>query len=389
MNLRSELEKHLEYATNLRRHFHQYPEIGWEEFNTAKTIREYLDSYGIPYEIVAETGTIATLKGKDEKAVIGMRCDIDALPITELNDVEYKSKNEGIMHACGHDSHIAMLLTAAKILSEHKDELECTIKFIFQPAEEKLNGALSMLESGLLDDLDTIIGMHIFPQIESGKVSVEAGPRFTAAAFMNIEVIGKSGHGAMPQYVVDPIYVGAKIVDGLQSIVSREVSPQEAAVVSICTFHSGSLPNIFDRVAKLSGTVRTFNNELRQELPKIIERIISNTCKAYRADYKLDYEMGVPATVNDARCSEIAKRAVINGLGEDKLAIFEKTPGGEDFSYYLEKFPGVYAFVGCRNEEKDCAYSLHHEKFNIDESSMMSGVGFYIQYMLEFLHDQK
>lgn len=383
MDVKKEIENNREYAVKLRRYFHRYPELSWEEVNTAKRIRKELDQMGIPYVKVAETGTVATLKGRSDRPVVGLRCDIDALPIKEIKDLEYKSCHEGVMHACGHDSHITMLLTAAKILSENRDKLDCTVKFIFQPAEEVMGGAEKMLASRELDDLDTVAGMHIFPFLKSGTISVEAGPRYTSAGFMNIKIIGRSGHGAMPQYVVDPIYVGAKVVDALQSIASRETNPVDTVVVSVCTFHSGKLANIFDQTAELSGTIRTFNPELRKELPAMIERIARNTCRAYRADYEFEYIPGVPATINDERCSRIAEESVRKILGQEGLVTYTRTPGGEDFAYFLERFPGVYAFVGCGNEEKDCCYSLHHERFDLDEEGMLAGAAFYVQYLLD------
>ena len=331
---------------------------------------------------------VAIIRGDREKPVIGLRCDIDALPIREVKDLPYKSENPGVMHACGHDSHITMLLTAAKVLCEHRDELHCTVKLFFQPAEEAMSGALKVLESGLADDLDTVAGMHIFPYLPAGTISVEAGPRYTSAGFMKIKIIGKSGHGAMPQFLVDPIYVGCKVVDGLQSLVSREVNPNDTVVVSICTFHSGSLPNIFDQTAELTGTVRTFNPELAKELPAMIERVIKNTCAAYRADYEFDYYLNIPATVNDARCSALAEKSVRKLLGEKGLVKYPKAPGGEDFAYFLERTPGVYAFVGCRNEEKDCVYSLHHDHFDLDEEGMLCGAAFYVQYLLDAQEEQ-
>ena len=383
MKVIEEVKKYQDYAVSMRREFHKHPELSLKEVETAKRIRAELTKMEIPYEEVAGTGTIATLKGKKEHPVIGLRCDIDALPIHEVKDLSFRSENEGVMHACGHDGHISMLLTAAKVLSEHRDELECTVKFIFQPAEENMNGAKKVLASGKVGKLDTVAGMHIFPQLPCGTISVDPGPRYTSAAFMNIKIIGKSGHGAMPQYAVDPIYVGAKVVDALQSIASRETSPMDTVVVSICTFHSGTMANIFAETAELSGTVRTFNPQLQKELPGMIERVIKNTCEAYRASYEFDYYADIPATINDERCSEIAAGSVRKILGEEGLIKFAGTPGGEDFAYFLEQFPGVYAFVGCRNEEKDCCYSLHHERFDLDEDALVNGAAFYVQYTLD------
>lgn len=383
MNVREAVNKYRDYAIGLRREFHKYPELSWKEVWTAGRIREELTRLGISYEEVAGTGTIAVLKGSKDHPVIGMRCDIDALPIQEVKNLPFRSENKGVMHACGHDSHISMLLTAARVLAEHREALKCTVKFIFQPAEEETNGAVKVLESGKVGKLDTVVGMHIFPYLESGTISVDPGPRYTSASFMNIKIIGKSGHGAMPQYAVDPIYVGSKVVDALQSIASREVNPMDTVVVSICTFHSGTMPNVFAETAQLSGTVRTFNPDLQKKLPDMIERIVKNTCEAYRARYEFDYYSDIPATINDVYCSEIAAGSVKKILGEKGLVQYAGTPGGEDFSYFLERFPGVYAFIGCRNEKKDCCYSLHNDRFDLDEDALVNGAAFYVQYLLD------
>lgn len=363
MNVMELIEQNRDYTVAMRREFHQYPELSWKEFRTAKRIREELDKFGIPYVEVAGTGTIATLKGKKDHPVIGLRCDIDALPIREMTNLPFRSRNEGVMHACGHDSHMAMLLTAAKVLSEHRDELECTIKFIFQPAEEDMDGAVRVLASGELDGLDTVAGMHIFPKLPADTISVDPGPRYTSAGFMKIKIIGKSSHGAMPESAVDPIYVGAKVVDALQGIASRETNPNDTVVVSIRTFHCGTLANAIAETAELSGTVRTFNPQLRKELPDMIERIIKNTCEAYRASYEFDHYLDIPSTITDARCSQISQRAVANSIGKEHLIQFAGTP------------------------ENDCLHELHSDKFNLDEASMANGATFYVQYPLEAQKD--
>ncbi len=376
------VQEEKEYIIGLRRWFHQYPEPGLQEFKTAERIRLELTALNIPYETVG-TGTVATLKGKKERPVIGLRCDEDGLPIQEVKELEFKSKHQGCMHACGHDSHIAMLLGAAKILSRHQEELNCTVKLIFQPAEELFAGAKKMLDSGLLDDVDTFCGMHIFPYIPTGKISVEAGPRYTSADSMKIKIIGKSGHGAMPQFSVDPIYVGCQVVNALQSIASRETDPVETCVISVCKFHCGSLFNVIEESAELEGTVRTFSPKLRAKLPEIMERVVKNTCVAFRADCEFTYTFGAPATINDAFCSSVAQESVKKILGPEGLTLYTRTPGGEDFAYMLERRPGIYAFVGCRNEEQDQCYPLHHNRFDLDEDGMLNGCAFYVRYTLD------
>lgn len=385
MNVMDEVRKNQEYLIEKRRYFHRHPELSWQEFETAKAIRAELTAMGLAYETVG-TSTVAVIPGAKAAPVIGLRCDIDALPITEARDLEFKSQENGLMHACGHDSHIAMLLTAAKILAEHRQELECTVKLIFQAAEEdasnKRAGAREVLDSGLIDDVDTVCGMHIFPMIPAGKISVDPGARYTSMGFMRIKIIGKAGHGAMPQFSVDPIYVGCKVVDALQSIVSRETDPNDTVVVSICSFHAGSAANIISGSAELRGTVRTFSPDVRKALPEMMERIIKNTCAAYRADYEFEMYADLPATITDARCAGIGREAVVDILGEEAIYSYPGTPGGEDFAFILEKIPGIYAFIGCRNEEKGCVYPLHHDHFDLDEDAMMNGVGFYLGYLL-------
>lgn len=387
MNVMDEMLKNKDYLIRMRRHFHQNPELGWKEYQTAETIRKELTSFEIPFSTVGDTGTVAVLKGKQDQPVIGLRCDIDALPITEMRANDFQSTTAGQMHACGHDSHIAMLLTAAKVLSEHRDELNCTVKFIFQPAEEVATGekagAKDILESGLVDDLSTVLGMHITPTLNSGMISVDAGPRFTSASKLKIRVIGKSGHGAMPHLSIDPIYVACKVVDALQSIVSREVNPSETVVVSICSIHCGTASNVIDETAFLEGTIRTFRPELGQAVPQMIERIVANTCAAFRAGYEVEIDNNYPVTINDARCSAIAEKSVAKTLGDQSIAKLAGTPGGEDFSYFLQRYPGIYAFVGCRNPEKDCVYPLHHNMFDLDEDAMLGGAALYVQYALD------
>lgn len=372
-----------DYIFNLRRYFHENPELSWEEVNTTRRIAEELDKLNIPYKLLPKTGLVATLEGKRKRPIIGLRGDIDALPVTERRECDYKSKIEGKMHACGHDSHIAMLLGAAKILSEHRDELECTIRFIFQPAEEVIQGAKTLLEEKEVMECDNLMAIHIFPYLPVGTISVEEGPRFTSADTIKIKVIGKGGHGSMPHQTVDPIMVAGHLITNIQTIASREINPNETCVVSICTVHAGTLSNIIPNDVQLTGTVRTFNPEIRKQLPNIIERIIKNTCSTFRATYEYEFVYGTPATINEKKSSERAERAVKKILGEKGLVKYEKTPGGEDFAWLLEKIPGYLAFVGCRNEEIECIYPLHHEKFGIDENGMINGTALFVQYVLE------
>ena len=372
-----------EYIKNLRRYFHQYPELSWEEKNTTKKIAEELEKLGIEYNLLPKTGLIATIYGKKETPIIGLRADIDALPVTETKESLFKSKNTGKMHACGHDSHIAMLLGAAKILKENSNILNCKIKLIFQPAEEVIQGAKTLLDNDEVMSCNNLMAIHIFPYLPVGTISVEEGPRFTSADTIKIKVIGKGGHGSMPHQTVDPIITAAHLITNLQTIASREINPNETCVISICTVHAGTLSNIIPNEVELTGTVRAFNPKVREILPNIIERIIKNTCNTFREEYSYEFIYGTPATINEKNSSIRAERAVKKILGEKGLVKYEKTPGGEDFAWLLEKIPGYLAFVGCKNIEKDCNYPLHHEKFDIDEDAMINGTSLFVQYVLE------
>uniref|UniRef100_UPI002FDF8D89 M20 metallopeptidase family protein n=1 Tax=Muricomes intestini TaxID=1796634 RepID=UPI002FDF8D89 len=256
-----------QYIIGLRRHFHSHPELSWQEYATTKKICEELDKLSIPYKKLPKTGVIATLEGTKKHPVIGLRADIDALPIKEVKDLTFKSLNEGVMHACGHDSHMSMLLGAAKILSEHKEELNCTVRFIFQPAEETIQGARTLLNNAEVMECDNLFAIHIFPYIATGKISVEEGPRFTSADTIKFKIMGRGGHGSMPQDTVDPIVASAAVINDLQSIVSREIDPRDTCVISVCSIHAGSAANIIPNNVEMLGTVRTFNPKVREILP--------------------------------------------------------------------------------------------------------------------------
>lgn len=383
INIYKLAESNKDYLVKMRRYFHQHPELSWKEIETTNAIAKELESMGIPYKKLEKTGLIATIKGKSDKPVIGLRADIDALPITEVKDLDYKSQNEGVMHACGHDSHITMLLGAAKMLCEIRDQLNCTIKLIFQPAEEIIEGAKSIVDNEEIRSCDNMMAIHIFPYLPVGTISVEAGPRFSSADTIKIKIKGKGGHGSTPSDAIDPIVTASAVISNLQTIASREIKATETCVVSICTFHCGTLSNIIFEEADLSGTVRTFSPEVRERLPEIIERIISNTCKTFRADYEFEYIYGTAPTINDEASSKRAEIAVKKILGDKGLVKHDRITMGEDFSWFLNNAPGYLALVGCRNEAEDKAYPLHHEKFDIDENAMVNGSALFVQYVLE------
>lgn len=379
-------KKYKDYVIDMRREFHMYPESSFEEFRTSKRIKEELEKLGIPYEELAGTGVLATIEGAEKGKTVALRADMDALEVQETNDVSYKSKTDGKMHACGHDGHMAMLLGAAHIFMDIKDRIRGTVKLIFQPAEEIAGGAKKMIEeSSFMDSVDSVFGMHLWADIETGKVSVQEGPRMAAADFFDIKISGKPGHGSMPHQTVDAVVVGSSIVMNLQSFVSREMNPLDSVVLSIGSFHSGTRFNIIAGEATLAGTARCFDPEIRKKIPEAIERISKGVADSYRATAELDYTHGTPATINDRESSQIAEKAVEKILGKDGNIEFDKTPGGEDFAFFLEKAPGALAFVGIRNEEKGAKYPHHHDKFNMDEDALEIGSMLYVQYALDFL----
>jgi len=387
MNIKDLAKNHSQYVIDMRREFHMHPEIGWEEINTSKRIKEELDKMDIPYMPAAQTGIIATIEGKKGGKTVALRADMDALEVEELNEVDYRSRNKGVSHACGHDGHMAMLLGAGKVLNEIKNELNGTVKLIFQPAEEALNGAPGIIEDGGLDGVDNIFGIHLLGMLPVGLISVGKGPRLSSADHFFVDVIGKGGHGGMPDQTVDAVVAASAIVMNLQSIASREISPIEPMVISVGKFIAGTRFNVIAGSAKLEGTTRCFNNEIGKNLPEIMERIITNTAKSYRAEAKLEYVKGVPPTINEAKSADRAEKMITNTYGKDVLFELPPVTGAEDFSFYLEKVPGVFIFLGAMNEEEGVSQAQHHERFNIDEAALEIGTVLHVQYALNFLNE--
>lgn len=386
MSIKDITNKYKNYITEMRREFHANPEASMQEVRTSRRIKEELDKMGISYVSAANTGVIATIKGNNEGKTVALRADIDALAVCELNEVDYKSQTEGLMHACGHDGHAAMLLGAAKVLNESKDEINGTVKLFFQPGEEIGAGARAMIADGAMEGVDSAFGIHLWADLEIGKISVEEGPRMASADIFKIKVKGKGGHGSLPHQGVDAVLVSSAIAMNLQSIVSREVSPLESVVVSIGSINAGTRFNVIAEDAVLDGTCRCFNPEIREQLPEIIERIISNTAAAYRAEATLEYNKAIPVTINNRECSKIAQQSVAKLLGEDGVVTMEKVTGGEDMSEYLNIAPGAIAFVGAGNVEKGITYPHHHGRFNIDEDALEIGTNLYVQYAIDFLN---
>lgn len=375
-------KKYSDYMVEMRRYFHENPEPSSEEYNTSAKIKSELDKMGIPYISIAGTGVIGTITGVKPGKTVALRADMDALQVNECTGLPFASKKEGLMHACGHDGHIASLLGAAKILNEIKDEIHGTVKLFFQPAEETAQGAKKMIEEGALEGVDGVFGIHLWADIELGKISVEAGPRMASTDLFRIKVTGKGGHGSLPHQGVDAVVVGSAIVMNLQSIVSREISPLEPAVVSVGQIKSGSRFNVIAPDAFMDGTTRAFSAEVRGKFHSMIDRIAKNTAEAYRATAVTEYEYLVPVTINDERCSKIAEEAVRETFGEEALTKFPKITGSEDFSYFSNEREGVLCFVGTGTENY---YPHHHPKFAVDERALPISASMYAAYAVNYL----
>jgi amidohydrolase len=360
----------------LRRDFHAHPELGYEEVRTSSVVEQRLRALGLEVRTgLAKTGVVGILRGAQPGPTVLIRADMDALPVEEANDWEWKSSNIGKMHACGHDAHTSIALTVARLFAAEQSTLAGTLVFMFQPAEEGGGGAAQMIEAGLLDDPkpDYVLGLHVWSEIEAGKVAVRPGPIMASADLFRARIIGKGGHGAIPQQAIDPVVIASQCVLALQTTISRNIDPLQPAVVTVGKVWAGSAFNVIPGEALLEGTVRSFDPVVRDTLERRCREIIEDLPPVFGATGEFEYERGYPATVNDERVSEIVRGALEAELGAERVQEFAPTMGAEDFSYLLEKVPGCYFFVGGRNEAIDAVYPHHHPKFNIDEEALFVG----------------
>ena len=388
-------ERYEPYVIRQRRHFHKHPELSLKEFRTTDDIANQLDAMGIPYERPLATGLVATLAGTAPDAYraggaprrrILLRADIDALPVTERTAEEFASVNEGVMHACGHDCHIAMMLGALQILSRMTDEIHGEVRIVFQPSEENGSGAKMMVGAGVCEGVDGAFAMHIWSEVDAGTISCEPGPRMANTDWFRIDIEGTSCHGAMPQRGADAIIAAAEIVNGLQTIVSRDLSPYEPAVVTVGELHGGTARNVIAGSAYLTGTVRTYSDATHDIMPTLIERICVHTAMALGAEAKLtDYTIANYKVENEPEASERCRKAVVKVLGEQGVGSYRGTLSGEDFSEYLHEVPGVLAFVGCRNPAIGATWAQHSCYYKVDESVLVKGSMTAAQYAIDFL----
>ena len=363
------------YLIDARRHIHMYPEIRFEEEKTAEYIEKELKTMGYETQRSSKTGVIAILEGAKEGKTIALRADIDALNLTEENDVPYKSKNIGKMHACGHDVHTASLLTAARIIKKYRDNLTGKVKFIFQPAEEGGGGALKIIEDGHLDDVDAIFGLHVWQELPSGIIGSRKGPILASSDEFTITIKGKGGHAASPHQTFDPTSVLVDIYNAIQKIVSREINPIEHVVITSPVFKGSDAFNIIPPEALLKGTFRTFNNEVRDYIVKRITEIAEGYSRAWRCECSVEFDkIHYPPTVNDPQTTENAMKR-LETIGP--VAEVDLSSGGEDFSFYQERTKGVFIALGLYNEEKGIIHPHHHPKFDVDEETIWKGAAIY------------
>ncbi len=357
----------------LRRDFHEHPELGYEETRSSDIIAQRLRTLGFEVRTgVGKTGVIGTLKN-GEGPLILVRADMDALPIHEQNEWDWKSGVSGKMHACGHDCHMAIGLSVARLLSENRD-WNGTLKMMFQPAEEGGNGAGAMISDGLLDPKpDAALALHVWSDLASGQVGFREGPLMAAADLFTARIFGRGGHGASPHQAIDPVLIAAHLVTALQSIVSRTVNPLQPAVVTVASIHAGDAFNVIPDEATIAGTTRAFDEPTRDLLERRVREIIETLPQVWGARGVCDYQRAYPPTVNDARITNLARAAVQEEIGADNVVLGEPTMGAEDMSLVLQQVPGCYFFVGGRNESIGATYPHHHPKFNVDEECLHIG----------------
>lgn len=369
-----------------RRDLHMYPELSHTEVDTPKKVAAFLESLGMEVRTgVGSRGVVGTLKGGKQGKTVALRADFDALPIQEETGVEYASKVPGVMHACGHDIHTAALLGVAKVLSEYKNDIPGTIIFIHQFAEEVIpGGAKAMIEDGCLDGVDVVYGAHVSSQNTLGQILLKEGDAMAAGDTFEVKISGKGGHAATPHYTVDPLVAGAQVLLNLQQVVSRQVDPVKPAVVTVATFEGGDSFNVIPDTARIKGTVRTFDEDVRDQIEASLERISVSSCEAVGAKADFKYVRGYPAVKNDPFETRRVAGVAESLFGVDAVCFTDPKMGMEDFAYYLKERPGTFFWVGGALEE-DLIYPHHHPKFNVDEASMLTIGRLFIGSVFDYL----
>lgn len=379
------MEKVKSQVIQWRRYLHQYPELSYQEEQTAQFVYETLRSFGnLELSRPTPTSVVARLVGGKFGKVLAIRADMDALPIREENSFDFVSKNPGVMHACGHDGHTSMLLGAARVLSQMKEKIGGEVRFIFQHAEElPPGGGEELVRAGVMEGVDAVIGAHLWSPLAIGKVGIVYGPMMASPDIFKIIIHGKGGHAALPHQTVDSIAVGAQVVTNLQHIASRCTDPLEPLVLSVTRFVGGNSHNVLPGSVEIEGTVRTLDTGLRERVPGQIERVVKGITEAHGASYELEYKYGYRPVINDREITRLMEKSVQELFGEEAVAHLKPTMGGEDFSAYQQKAPGNFFFIGAGNPEKNSTYPHHHPRFTIDEDALEIGVRLFVHSALK------
>ncbi len=368
---------------NWRRDFHRHPEIALREYRTSSVIRKFFEELSLPVRSLAGTGLIAVVEGMPGGKTVALRADMDALPLREEGDKEYISENPEACHACAHDGHMAIMMGAAKVLSEKRESFHGKAVFLFQPSEEKIpGGARSMIEEGALRGVDAVFGLHLWQPLPTGLVGCLQGPMMAAPDEFSIKVIGKGGHGSMPHTALDPILVASQLVVNLQSVVSRNVDPLKSAVLSMGTIQGGTIYNSIPCDVTLTGTVRTFDPALRDFMERRLREVLQGTCKTFGATSELTYRRGYPALINDASMVCLVQDVTKRVLGEKSLQDIDPVMGGEDFAYFLQEAPGAFLLFGMGDGME---HPHHHPGFDIDEKALPQATLLMSSIALEYL----
>ncbi len=385
MDLKKQVQAHREMVVKIRQDLHQIPELGFKEEKTAAYVAGFLNKKGFNVKThVAKHGVVSLLESGRPGPTLLIRADMDALPIQEATGLSFASTHPGAMHACGHDGHMAMALGAAVVMQKLKDRFTGNIKFVFQPAEEGPGGAKPMIEAGVMEDphVDYALGCHVWPTLPQGTIGVRSGPLLAAMFRFELTIKGRGGHGGMPDLCIDPVDIGCQVVNALQRLVSRKMDPLNPAVVTVGSFHAGTTFNVIPETATLCGTARTFDKQVWNAWPERIEKVVKGVCQSMGADYEIAFLKGYPPTVNDDEMAKTIEKCAARVVGKDKVLVPEKTMGGEDMAYFLEKAKGCFFCIGAGNPKYA---GIHSPKFDFNEDILLNGVETFCRAGLELL----
>lgn len=388
MNIKEEISELREELISLRRDFHKHPELGFQEHRTSKIIASYLKECGLEVKSeVAKTGVVALLKGGQSGPTILLRSDMDALPVNEENDIPFKSVNEGIMHACGHDGHMSMLLIAAKILAKHKEELKGNVKFVFQPNEEDA-GAEMMVNEGILENphVDAALAIHLWSPIESGKIGIVPGPIMASSYYFKLVIHGKGGHGGAPHMSINPINSAMNVIQATQNMQTNEIDALNPTIITFCKINCGSSPIIIPEKIEIEGSVRCLHDGT-EKVQNRFEEIIKNICNLHGTTYDLEFKCGNILLNNNSEMTDLVKKAGAEVVGEKSVIDSNVSVMlGDDFAEISSRVPSAYYFVGVADKEKETDFPHHHPRFNIDEDALQIGVEMHVRGALEYLN---